>query len=412
MPNVDFDTPLVVYLEGRNNYRELTRIKSWSIDSDYLTSTDAFDFVVVDDDIEVLRDLEAQPVKLTVGGAIQLVGRIDDTSRGDDGLAVACSGRDYIADLVECNIDPTLVVKEKETLGDVILKACAPIGITKIAPESDVATMLDIRQGVPGKTRRRRGGKAAGGNRSKNFKDISLDDLKPDIGQGIYEFLNPICMRHGCTIQPTHQRDTLLVSGPFYDQDPQFSIVRSRADSGTSNNIVSAIARRSYSSFPSMVIVQGQGAPRSGETTANTQYTIDTWYEAQQFGGELARTLNWITFSGRRKPGTTDALPIDKIYRLNVFRDDKARNPDQITNAARRLFAEHLKKTLEYRVKIRGHIDPVTGALWTYDTIVTVSDDVCDVHEDLWVQSRRFTYNQNDGPFTELVCIRPGSFEI
>lgn len=410
VPSVDFDTPLVVYVEG-DNFRELTRIKSWSIDSDYLTSTDGFEFVAVDDNLDVLRDLEAQPVRLTVGGATQLVGRIDDTSRGDDGLAVTCSGRDYIADLVECNIDPTLVVKEKETLGGVILKACAPIGITKIAPLSDVATMLDIRQGVPGKTRTHRNG-SAGGNRTKEFKDINLEDLKPDIGQGIYEFLNPICMRHGCTIQPTHQRDTLLVAGPFYDQEAGFKIIRSRADVGTSNNIVSATVRRSYASFPTMVIVQGQGAPRSGETTAGTQETIDTWAEAQHFGGELARTLNSITWTGRRKPGTTEALPIDKIYRLNVFRDDKARNPDQISNAARRLFAEHLKKTLEYHVKIRGHIDPVTGALWTHDTIVSVNDDVCDVHEDLWVQSRRFTYNQNDGPFTELVCIRPGSFEI
>jgi len=57
--NVDLDTPLVVYLEGRNNFRELTRIKSWSIESDYMTSTDGFEFVAVDDNIEVLRDLEA-----------------------------------------------------------------------------------------------------------------------------------------------------------------------------------------------------------------------------------------------------------------------------------------------------------------------------------------------------------------
>jgi len=342
---------------------------------------------------------------------VQVVGRIDDTMRGDDGLAVTCTGRDYIADLVECNVDPTLVIKEKETLGDVILKTCAPIGITKIAPESDAAVALDIRTGVPRKTRAR-GNTKQGGNRSKPFKDISLEDLKPDIGQGIYEFLNPICLRQGCTIQPTHERNTVLISSPYYEQEPSYQIVRLRHDTGTTNNVIKAVAKRSFSSFPSLVIVQGQGAPRTGETTSNSQFQIDTWYEAQQQGGELARILNWITFSGRRKPGTTDELPLDKIYRLNVFRDEKARNQDQIEKAARRLLAEHLKRSLEYRVTLRGHADPVSGALWSHDSIVTVNDDVCDVHEDLWVQARRFSYTESSGPQTELICLRPWSFEI
>jgi len=408
MPSVDSDSPLVVYLDALD--RELTQIKSWSLDSDYMTSCDGFEFVVVDADPDNLRDLEGQPVTLTVSGAVQLVGRIDTTERGGDGLAVTCAGRDYLADLVECNIDPTFVIKEKQTLGDAILGACAPIGITKLAPHSDVQVMLDIRQGVPGKTRLSKGAKAA--NRSKQFETINLDDLKPDMGQGIYEFLNPICQRHNCTIQPTHTRDTLLIAGPFYDQAAGFKIVRLRADEGTTNNVMSATARRNYSAFPSMIIVQGQGAPRSGEGTSSAQITIDTWSEAQHFGGELARTLNSITWSGRRKPTDKSALPIDKIYRLNIFRDDKARNATEIENAGRRLFAEHLKNTLEYRVKLRGHIDPYTGALWSHDTIVTVDDDVCDIHEDLWVKGRRFSYDATDGPTTELTCLRPGSFEI
>lgn len=428
MAALEFETPLVVHLDAaplksansvtRIGDKDLTRIKSWSIESDYLTSTDSFEFVVMDDDPDYpLVGLEGQPVTLTVGGAVQLVGRIDDTSRGDDGNSISCMGRDYIADLVECNIDPTFIIKEKETLGDVILRACSPIGITKLAGESDVATVLDVRQGIPGKGRRTRSHKGSQqqGNKSKDFKEITLEDLKPDLGQGIYEFLKPICDRHGVTIQPTYSRDTLLIAGPFYSDVPGYGIVRIRSavDGGNgSNNVISASARRSYASFPTMIIVQGQAAPRTGEPTGPSTEVIDTWAEAQHFGGELADTLSDITWTGRRKPGEKDALPIDKIYRLNVFRDDRARSPDQISNAARRLFAEHLKKTLEYKVKLRGHYDPDTGALWSHDTILTVTDEVCGLSEELWVQGRRLSYSESEGATTELTCIRPGSFEI
>ena len=412
----DNETPLVVYLEAKQD-RAITKIKSWSIDSDFLVSTDGFEFTAVDADLDELRQLECEPVRLTVGGALQLVGRIDQSSRGDDGLAVTYSGRDYISDMVECNIDPTFVIKEKQTLGEALIAGCAPIGIKFIADESDVNVLIDIRQGIPGKTKRRRGkgksgGKNAGGNRSKDFKEASLEDLKPDIGQGMYQFFSPLCARHGCTIQPTHLRDTLYRGGPYYDQEPQFTIIRMRKDENNVNNVVSASARRDFSSIPSMIITQGQGAPRSGEKITKSNLILDTWFEAGAFGGELGDILGRLPFSGRRLPGTTEELPVDRFYRLNVFRDDKAKNEDQVENAQRRLFADHLKRSLEYRVRLRGHIDPNTGAIWTIDTIVYVHDEVCDIlGEELWVQARKLSYGPQ-GAFTELTCIRPGSFEI
>jgi len=411
----DNETPLVVYLEAQND-RTITRIKSWSIDSDFLVSTDGFEFTAVDNDPEALRQLECEPVRLTVGGALQLVGRIDQSSRGDDGYAVTYSGRDYISDLVECNIDPTFVIKEKMTLGEAIIAGCAPVGIKGIVDESDVNVLIDIRQGIPGKTKRRRGkkgsGKNQGGNRSKDFKDATLEDLKPDIGQGMYEFFSPLCARHGCTIQPTHQRDLVYVGGPFYDQDPQFTIIRMRKDDQNVNNVATATARRDFSSIPSMIITQGQGAPRAGDKITKSNLILDTWFEAGAFGGELGDILGRLPYSGRREPGTTETLPIDRFYRLNVFRDDRAKNEEQVANAQRRLFADHLKRSLEYRVRLRGHVDPNTGAIWTIDTIVYVYDEVCDIlGENLWIQSRKLSYGPQ-GAFTDLVCIRPGSFEI
>jgi prophage tail gpP-like protein len=398
--SLETDSPLIVLL---GNNIALTRIKSWSIESDYLQSVDGFEFVVVADSPEHLRGLEAQPVTLMVAGVPQLVGRIDQTQRGDDGYAVTCTGRDYIADLVECNIDPTITAAEGETLGGLILKAVAPVGITKLSPDSDSHVVIDVRLGIQGKTKRKKG--------KKQPHTATLQNLKPNLGQGIYEFLKPLCDHHNCTLQPTMHRDTILVGTPHYDQDPAYAIVRN-IDRAASNNVLSASVTRDYSSFPTITIVQGQGAARTGEPVGPSTATIDTVAQTAAYGGELGRTLSAITWSGRRDPKVSGAMPVDKIYRLNIFRDDKAKSADEINAIAKKLFFEHLRKTLVYRVKLRGHLDPVTGAVWSVNTIVRVSDAVCDINEDLWIQSRKLSFNEGSGPVTDLVCIRRESFDF
>ncbi len=407
-----------------------TNIEDWTIQSNYLQSTDSFTFTIVSDHESDLRGLECQPVSLIVNGTKQLIGRIDQTSRGDRGKAVTCMGRDYRADLVECNIDPTFTVKEGETIEAVILRAASPVGIVKVGAGSDVATARNVRTG-----------RAFGDTGTPpNFKDIKQEDLKPDPGQGIYEFLKTIIERHGCTLQPDTTRDSLLIAGPMYKQDVPYRLTRTRG-STEKNNIDSASASRDFSSFPTLTIVQGHGSPRTGEPTKSNHATIDTWALAQQFQrdgsdtqstqenddgssissnsnsatsqGELGRILNDVTWTGRRKPGEKngDLLAQNKIYRLNVFRDNKARTVKQLEKAANRLVSEHLKNTLIYEVILTGHRDPYTGAIWSIDTIVEVNDDVCDVHEKLWVMERTLSYGSG-GAKTKLKCIRPGSFEI
>lgn len=386
----------------RRQHKGTTNVVDWTISSSYLKSTHDFKMTLIDDDPLNLRDLECQPVTLYVNGAPQLIGRIDLTTRGNRGSSVECTGRDYRSDIVECNIDPTFVVKEGETLGQVILRATSPVGITRLGEGSDVATARNVRTGVSV------GGPAA----PPNFINIKQDDFKPDPGQGIYEFLKKICERHGCTIQPASDRYTLLIAGPMYKSDVAYSIIRTRNQT-TANNVDTATATRDYSSFPTMVMVQGHGSPRHGEATKSNQAILDTWSEAQHYGGELGRTLNTVTWSGRRKPGEKDGdiVAQHKIYRLNYFRDNQARNATQLNKAAQRLLAEHLKNTLVYEVTLNGHIDPESGAIWSIDTMVWVEDEVCDIHEKLWVVDRTLSFGQG-GAKTTLKCIRPGSFDI
>lgn len=433
-------SPLVVRFDGVRNIidssgnkatlESTTNIEEWSIQSNYLQSTDSFDFTLIDDNINNLRGLECQPISLLVDGELQLIGRIDLTTRGSSGKSISCSGRDYRSDLVECNIDPTFSVKEGETLESVILRATSPVGIVKVGAGSDVATARNVRTG-----------RAFGDTGTPpNFREIKQEDMKPDPGQGIYEFLKKIIERHGCTLQPGLTRDSILIAGPMYKQDVPYKVTR-LITSTEKNNVNSSSATRDFSSFPTLTIVQGQGSPRTGEPTKSNHATIDTWALAQQFErsgddntnqktedgeepdiyaptnttsqGELGRILNDVTWTGRRKPGEKDGdlIAQNKIYRLNVFRDTQARTATQLNKAANRLLKEHLKNTLVYTATLIGHRDPFTGAIWSIDTIVDVNDDICDVHEKLWVIERTLSYGSG-GAKTTIKCIRPGSFEI
>jgi len=394
--NEQLPTPLRVRFEALAR-PETDRIKDWSIDSDFLVSTDGFSFTLYDDDPRQLIGLELQPIELTVGGHSQGFGRIDATDIGDDGGAVTCEGRDYLSDLVECNTDPALILKEGMTLGDFITLAASPVGIDAVISSDDVA-MQDVRAGV--KVRKKKGGTA-------QLKQLKLDDYKPKPGQGIYEFLNNVVSRHRCTMQPGPDRQTILIVAPDYDQEPIGKLIRTRDQAtGTANNIVSGRARRDFSSFPTYTIVQGIAA-RNGEKGDNATQSFGTPEGVK----ELTDILQAIAIDVRRKPGEGAALGL-ALYRLLVFRDDEARNADQILAAAKRALAERLKDTLVYTATLRGHQDPDTGAIYSVNTMIHVDDEITNVHEPLWIKQRTLSYSRQNGAQTRIVAWRPGSFVL
>lgn len=98
------------------------------------------------------------------------------------------------------------------------------------------------------------------------------------------------------------------------------------------------------------------------------------------------------------------------VYKPLFYRDRDSRNDEQLDNSVRRVIAEKLRETLTYTVTVRGHIDPVSGATWTVDTIAKVHDEIEDVDELLWIAERTFSNDGDGGPVTELVLVRPGSY--
>ena len=104
------ESRLVAVLERTG--REIPGIKSWEIDSDYLTPTDGFSLTTYSGDVSLIEDLEMQPVRLSVSGADQLIGRIDKSTVGIDseGSAIRYDGRDYMDLAVHWALFPGLAI--------------------------------------------------------------------------------------------------------------------------------------------------------------------------------------------------------------------------------------------------------------------------------------------------------------
>lgn len=381
--------------------RETRRILSWSLDSQYLTSTDGFEFSILSADRPELRDLELQPVELLLNDASQVLGRIDRTSIGGEGSAVSCSGRDYIAELVECNVDPTFRVKESMTLGDALLTVCAPCGIDAVISDGDAA-LENIRTG---KSIKKKGG--------KNRKSSPLQNVQPrQGGEGIYEYINRLAARKGLTVQPANQRSVIQLSAPDYKQSPIAQIRVTASGRNARNNVIRAEAVRDYSRVPTFCLANGKQAGRSEEKATGARKTYDLLIAAAAYSPEMRRILTSAkVIQGRQLPSNSATDPL-RLYRLLRIEDHDARTSDELDAATLRAVAERLKDTLSYRVTLRGHTDPDGGAIWAINTMVQVTDEIRGIDEPLWVASRRFSFSPEQGATTELECWRPDSFQI
>lgn len=376
-------------------------VVAWSIDSDYFVATDGWTVTFLDREPARLQGLELEPVEFLLGGTQQMLGRVDSTRNSGDGR-LEVSGRDYLADISECNIDPTFAVKKNEALGFTISGAAAPCGIRAVVSDSDAA-MRNVRTGA-----------SVGAPSKKTFSDLRLSDFKPSPGQSIYDFLNRICARHGCTMQPGSQRNTIVLSAPHYDQPAAYSISRSRNTAASASNVVvRATATRDYSSFPTYTHFVGKSVGTSGSATnVAGKVPIADYLAATDTRTEMQAIVNERAIAGRVLPKDGQETN-GQLYRLLYHRDEAAKNKEQLERAAWRAIGERMKETLVYEVTMKGHRDPASGRFWAVDTICQVDDEMAGVHEPLWILSRRFSYDGSaDGERTSLRMIRPYSIVL
>lgn len=405
--DLDRDT-FEVEIEGQEE-RFRGVFKSYRLTTNYMTPTDAWEFVTYSEkDQYDLRRIwrPLQPVRLYINGACQLIGRIDGIEGvPETGGALRVFGRDYLADIVDATVDPLFDVQQGETLERALLNLLKPFGITRI--ESSNIDALAVLLGSAGATKLNKG-------KRRRSRDVSLADFKAEENQGVFEFANKILARHGLLMLPGRERNEVVVDEPNYDQDPIFRLDRP-------GNILEASARRDYSGVPTVTVARGRGSfANDSATSSRQQYPTFTGSNAP--GRKVARTAEVERILERfdsvssiiedRYDPKVGGIPLPgTLYRPLFYRDQDSRNQQQLDSAVKRMIAEKLRETLTYDVKMRGHVEPRSGAVYAVDTIAEVSDTLEDIDERLWCFDRTFE-NQGQGPETALKYIRPDCYVL
>jgi prophage tail gpP-like protein len=105
---------LSIEFENDDSGRRWDQITEYEIDDSFLVPTDGWQVTVYDPDPRFLRRKfrPLEPVRIYLGDRLQVTGRIDGTEGvGGGSTALRVWGRDYIADLVNPNIDPSVRVR-------------------------------------------------------------------------------------------------------------------------------------------------------------------------------------------------------------------------------------------------------------------------------------------------------------
>ncbi len=401
---------LSVELEASGVHQD--KFLSYSINSAYLTPTDGWEFVVANEDDPVglrRRWRPWQPVRLSIAGRQQVIGRIDgNEGTGPSGSWLRVFGRDYLADIVDSTVDPQFQVKQGWDIGKFLEELLAPYGIKTILGDANQASLN--RNILTGK-------RPFKGQPSRDFKTATLSDFKAEENEGVMEYANRILARHRFTLQPAGTRDAVIVGDPNYSQDVLYALSR------PGNNIKTGCAKRDYTNVPTVTMGRGRsGEP--GKNLGSTKHDIGTFDPATARSNiglvrDVQRTITSdegieVVRQKRfdpKKPDQTVYGYDQPVYKPLFFRDKSSKNQEQVEAAVARTLAEKLRETLAYGFEVRGHVDPTSGAIWTVDTLASVRDEIEDVDEVMWISERTLS-NDGSGPKTSGMLYRPESFVL
>jgi prophage tail gpP-like protein len=374
---------------------------SWSLQQAYFTPADAFEFTVTDSkNPGKLRDTFRpwQPVNLYLNDLVQLTGRIDKIEgTGSGELDLKVSGRDYFAAFVDAGCDTSFRVAKGDTLESLVMRLLAPFGVTSVS--GDGFAML----------RNARTGRSSQGT-PKDYRAVELEDDKPQEGQGVFQFLNSILARHGFLLQPTEEAYGVALVQPEFTTRPH-GVLRRSLSNPDLTNIKSGVASRDYTNVPTVTIARSRSMSTGGKAAPTRSIVPSFGAGSPATIGELPevkRIFGSIAVKTPFKPGETGDSA--RVYKPMFYHDDASRNQEQLDRGLRRELAERLQGTLIYRCEVDG-IEAPDGSIFCVDTLLTIDDDVENVHEDCWV-SERDVSDQGDGPSTTLTLIRPGSYVL
>lgn len=394
--------------------RAVDRWTSYSFNSHFLTPADGFSLTVENPRLDPIMEDGLVPgakVQLRVAGCTQATGYLDSVERTatrSGGIVWTLEGRDALGQAVDSGIDPREQFKETETLQDLLVRVFEPFGWGASQIQVDEGADQQIKTGR--KLRQPR-------KPTKHPRASKLPQLRPNNGEGAYEFAARVAKRFGMQIWPSADGLTLYVGKPDFEQEATFTLIRKRG--GARNNILDGSAKFDMTEQPSFIVADGfSGGGAFGKSklriiALNPAMAI-TEAQATAVGSKFktAKVVNFLDPKGRVLQFAPYPYPNAKPLYLH---DENSKTEEQLEAFARREMMARVRKSLTYHVTVSGHGQASGGGPlvpWTVGAVVDVQDEVTGVIEPMWVLSRTFEKNRDAGTRTRLELIRLYSLDL
>lgn len=353
-----------VCLSLRSNDRrepiELSKWKSYEVESDLLTPADAFHFVAPNINGEHAGEIIPEDtVRVTVDGEVVAVGNVDDVAYEvtDEGSTLSIAGRDPGRFLADCSARVVrLQGKTLEDLARILAEEWVPIWMTNQIGSTALP-------------------------RAKKFK--------VDPGETVLDCLNRFAAQAKVLIWIDEQGRG-VIGRPNYRQAPSFALYRYLPDSpnASRNNVLTGrIALTSRESFSTVTCLSAVSNSGSG---------------GGLFGGGGGGLFGGGHGKSKSKLRGTATDRSVRTHKPKVISGQAAN-----TKQAQTLAEEEVQKAQfgSWRgiFTVPGHYN--NGKLWSIDTLCTLTDEVSGFHGTYYVVRRRFT-GDSGGARTE-VELRP-----
>jgi prophage tail gpP-like protein len=329
------------------------------------------------------------------------------TAAPGSGAVWRLAGRDKLAQAVDSHSDPTIQFKEGVSLADVLKQLFGPFGWkTDEDFTIDNAANRNAKLGIRGTPMTKGGKKRA----PRPLKTFIQHQLKPYPHEGVFAFAARVAQRHGLWIWSSADGRDLNVGTPDFDQEPSFSLRRSR--DGKTTNLLSATVRFDMTDQPTIVVADGAGGGGAfGKSklrsiqTSQAFYTQDPAYLAIGTKYKDAHVLSYDLV------GTPQQLPRNRALYLH---DEESKTQNQLDAFLRREMSLLVRKSLQVDVIVEGHGQLVNDNFipWDVDTVVNFEDELSGVNERLYVLRRTFEKSRIGGTRTRLSLVRLHSIQL
>lgn len=381
----------------------LNTFRSYSFASNFLTPCDAFSLTIGDDSSgdELLKKLlPGIECSLSVDGKTQATGFVEEVtinSSRDAGTEISIEGTDVLGPVVASDMNPKVNFIPTKTVFDVISQVFGDFGFTSITEDPDADR--DLKTGLNRSSRVSR--------RTGKLKKFTLShQLKPYEGEGCFSFCARVAQRRGLWIWASADGANIIVGKPDFTQAARYKLVHKR-NGGASNNVLQSSVTRSASDQPSIIVARGYtgtGDLKYGQLHA---YGVNPSVEDN---GQLVKIIS--DQPGARGVQTSyPYVPFPTKFARPIYAfDGESRNLDQLELYVKRELSLRQRKALTAHYLVEGHVNE--GHVWATDTVVSVDDDVSNIHEPMYVLGRTFTKSRESGTQTHLELIRLNTLDF